>query len=84
MAPHGITVNCVCPGMTLTEMLVQSIQERGASLAAYEGLIPAGRLARPEDHGNLVAFLASPESAHVTGQVISVDGGQSLNLPLVR
>jgi NAD(P)-dependent dehydrogenase (short-subunit alcohol dehydrogenase family) len=84
MAGHGITVNCVCPGMTDTEMLRQSIRERGASLESYQSLIPSGRLATPEDHAHLVAWLASEEAAHVTGQVIAVDGGQSQNLPLVR
>ncbi len=82
MAPHGITVNCLCPGMTRTEMLMQSAVARGVNLADYEELIPAGRMAEPEDHAHLVAYLASEEAAHVTGQVISVDGGQGLNMPL--
>ena len=82
MAPHGITVNCVCPGMTRTEMLAKSAAERGLSLDAYEALIPAGHMAIPEDHAHVIAFLASAEAGHVTGQVISVDGGQSLNMPL--
>jgi NAD(P)-dependent dehydrogenase (short-subunit alcohol dehydrogenase family) len=47
-------------------------------------LIPAGRMAEPEDHAHLVAYFASDEAAHVTGQVVSVDGGQSQYLPLVR
>jgi NAD(P)-dependent dehydrogenase (short-subunit alcohol dehydrogenase family) len=83
MAPHGITVNCVCPGMTRTEMLMESARARGADLADYEALIPAGHMAQPEDHANLVAYLASDEAGHVTGQVINVDGGQSLNVPLM-
>lgn len=82
VAPHGITVNCLCPGMTRTEMLMRSAAERGMKLEDYEAAIPAGHMARPEDHARLVAYLASEEAAHVTGQVISVDGGQSLNLPL--
>jgi NAD(P)-dependent dehydrogenase (short-subunit alcohol dehydrogenase family) len=82
MAPHGITVNCLCPGMTRTEMLAQSARERGLDLGAFEAMIPAGRLASPEDHARLVAWLASEEAGHVTGQVISVDGGQSLFHPL--
>jgi NAD(P)-dependent dehydrogenase (short-subunit alcohol dehydrogenase family) len=83
MAPHGITVNCLCPGMTRTEMLLESARARGADLADYEALIPAGHMAAPEDHAALVAFLASEEAGHITGQVICVDGGQSLNLPLM-
>jgi 3-oxoacyl-[acyl-carrier protein] reductase len=82
LAPYGITVNCLCPGMTRTEMLLQSASERGIRLEEYEAAIPAGHMAAPEDHAQLVAWLASAEAAHTTGQVISVDGGQSLNLPL--
>jgi NAD(P)-dependent dehydrogenase (short-subunit alcohol dehydrogenase family) len=82
MAPFGITVNCVCPGMTETEMLLTSVRERGHSLKSYEALIPGGHMARAEDHARLIAFLATEAAAHITGQVISVDGGQSLNLPL--
>jgi len=82
VAPHGITVNCLCPGMTRTEMLTQSARERGLKLEDYEAAIPAGHMAVPEDHASLVAYLASEDAAHITGQVISVDGGQSLNLPL--
>ncbi len=83
-APHGITVNCVCPGMTDSEMLRKSAGARGATLAEYEGMIPAGRLAKPEDHASAILWLASDEAAHVTGQVISIDGGQSIYHPLTR
>lgn len=84
LAPHGITVNCLCPGMTRTEMLEQGARERGLDLEEMVKLIPAGRMAVPEDHAHLVAYFASDEAAHVTGQVVSVDGGQSQFLPLVR
>jgi NAD(P)-dependent dehydrogenase (short-subunit alcohol dehydrogenase family) len=82
VAEHGITVNCLCPGMTRTEMLVKSAREHGRDLDAMVALIPDGRMAQPEDHAHLVAYLASEEAAHVTGQVISVDGAQSLYHPL--
>ncbi len=84
MAPHGITVNGIMPGMTKTEMLVDSFAARGMSLDAMLNLIPAGRFALPEDHAALVAWLVSEESQHVTGQLISVDGGQSQLMPLLR
>ncbi|MCJ7504025.1 MAG: SDR family oxidoreductase [Acidobacteriia bacterium] len=84
LAPHGITVNCLCPGMTRTPMLVEGARERGMDLAEMVRLIPAGRMAEPEDHAHLVAYFASDEAAHVTGQVVAVDGGQSQYLPLVR
>jgi len=84
MAPHGITVNCVCPGMTDSQMLRQSAAARGVGIEDYIEMIPSGSLARPEDHASLIAWLASDETAHVTGQVISVDGGQSLYHPVTR
>ena len=82
MAPLGITVNCLCPGMTWTEMLGVSAEERGLDLDAMTALIPAGHMADPKDHAHLVAYFASEEAAHVTGQVVSVDGGQSQYMPL--
>lgn len=83
MAPHGITVNCVCPGMTWTEMLETSAAARGLDLDAMVALIPAGHMAAPTDHAHLVAYLAAEEAGHITGQVISVDGGQSQFMPLM-
>jgi NAD(P)-dependent dehydrogenase (short-subunit alcohol dehydrogenase family) len=82
VAPHGITVNCICPGMTWTELLANSAVDRGLDIDAMVALIPAGHMAQPVDHAHLVAYLASEEAAHVTGQVISVDGGQDQYMPL--
>lgn len=83
MAPFGITVNCLCPGMTRTEMLTQSAVERELDLDAMVNLIPAGRMAEEEDHANLITYFASDESAYVTGQVIAVDGAHSLYHPFI-
>jgi len=77
MAPYGITVNCLCPGMTQTEMLAQSAQKNNLDLEAMVALIPAGHMAQPQDHAHLVAYFASEEAQHVTGQIVTVDGGQS-------
>jgi NAD(P)-dependent dehydrogenase (short-subunit alcohol dehydrogenase family) len=84
MAPHGIMVNCICPGMTRTELLVESAHKRKLDLDAMVNLIPAGRMAEPEDHAHLITYFASDEARHVTGQVVSVDGGQSLYFPLPK
>lgn len=82
MAPHGITVNCLCPGMTKTEMLLKSAKEHNLNLDAMIKRIPGGRLVKPEDHAGLGSYLASDNASYVTGQVISVDGGQSQFMPL--
>jgi NAD(P)-dependent dehydrogenase (short-subunit alcohol dehydrogenase family) len=84
MASHGITVNCLCPGMTRTEMLTASAKERGLDLDAMVNLIPAGHMAEEADHAHLVAYFASDEAAHVTGQVVAVDGAQSLFHPFLK
>jgi 2,3-dihydro-2,3-dihydroxybenzoate dehydrogenase len=83
MAPHGITVNCLCPGMTWTDMLESSAKQRGLDLEAMVALIPSGKMAEPADHAHLVAYFASEEAKHVTGQIICVDGGQSQFMPLM-
>jgi meso-butanediol dehydrogenase/(S,S)-butanediol dehydrogenase/diacetyl reductase len=82
MAPNGITVNCLCPGMTWTQMLSVGSKERGLDLDGMVALIPAGRMAEEIDHAHLVSYFASDEAKHVTGQVVSVDGAQSLYHPL--
>lgn len=75
LAPRGITVNAVAPGFIDTGMTGALPQER---LRELEKRIPAERLGTPEDVAELVAFLCSPQSGYITGQVIAVDGGLSL------
>lgn len=80
-AALGITVNAVLPGSTRGEMLADFLGRRGLEPSAITPSIPDGRLADPLDHAALIAFLASDEAAHITGQVIAVDGGQSQFMP---
>jgi 2,3-dihydro-2,3-dihydroxybenzoate dehydrogenase len=84
LASGGITVNCLCPGMTDSAMLRQTAEGRGIGIEDYLAMIPAGRLATAEDHAQTILWLASDAAQHVTGQVISVDGGQSLYHPLTK
>ena len=72
MGRDGIRVNAVAPGYTMTEML-GTVPEK--ILTAISEKTPLKRLGRPEDIANAYYFLANEESAFVTGQVISVDGG---------
>jgi 3-oxoacyl-[acyl-carrier protein] reductase len=69
LADRGVTVNCVNPGP------VDTGWARGALHGEIAARFPAGRWARPEDVARLVAWLASDESAWITGQVIDSEGG---------
>ena len=72
VAARGITVNAVAPGLVETDMTA-GLDDRRRSF--YTNVIPAGRIATPEDVAAAVAFLASPEAGYITGQVLHVNGG---------
>jgi 3-oxoacyl-[acyl-carrier protein] reductase len=75
VAGDGITVNTVATGRFATERLASMAGSLEAAEAAAERDVPAGRLGRPEEYGDLVAFLCSERAAYVTGTVIPIDGG---------
>lgn len=77
-AGHGITVNCVSPGLTATPPVMNRMQAEPAWAAEVLRDIPAGRAGEPEEIAAAVAFLASEEAAYITGQTLSVGGGLSL------
>ena len=77
LGSRGIRVNAVAPGLVATDMsraLWQGEQEEHEA-----GLLPLGRLGRPEDIAAAICFLLSPASAWTTGQVLDVDGGRLLH-----
>jgi 3-oxoacyl-[acyl-carrier protein] reductase len=90
-APRRIRVNCICPGLLWTrawEMLTAIMKENDPSLAdksqreIFEGVVaratPLGGEQTPEDIGNLAVFYASDKARMITGAVVAVDGGSSV------
>ena len=73
LGKYGITANSVAPGFILTEM-GESMPDEFKQVAINESALK--KAGKPEDIANLVAFLASNEAGHITGEVIKVDGGQ--------
>ena len=72
LAPSGIRVNCVAPGVIRTDM----VEVLGAdTLRSLAEETPVGRLGTPEDIANAVAFLADDRASFLTGQVLTADGG---------
>jgi NAD(P)-dependent dehydrogenase (short-subunit alcohol dehydrogenase family) len=81
VASHGITVNCLCPGWTNTDLIRLDLRaeqlgtdvEGARAYLAQDNLLD--RILEPEELGPMAALLAARESGGITGQVISVDGG---------
>jgi NAD(P)-dependent dehydrogenase (short-subunit alcohol dehydrogenase family) len=79
LASYGIRVNAICPGPVMTDMLLAA-EPKEADREALAAKAPIGRLGEPEDIAGAVLFLASAESAMITGQALSIDGGMSILL----
>ncbi|NEW88519.1 2-hydroxycyclohexanecarboxyl-CoA dehydrogenase [Rhodopseudomonas sp. WA056] len=81
-ARHGITVNVVCPGPTDTALLA-GVTSGAANpeklIEAFTKAIPLGRLGKPDDLAGAIAFFGSDDASFITGQVLSVSGGLTMN-----
>jgi NAD(P)-dependent dehydrogenase (short-subunit alcohol dehydrogenase family) len=75
VAPHGITVNAICPGATDTPMTRAGVLDE-AHLSAVARTVPLGRWGTPQDQANAVLFLVSEAAAFITGATLDVNGGQ--------
>jgi len=77
-APHGITVNAICPGGFMTEPNQKWARENPQVIADFREQIPAGDFGQPEDLGPLAVYLASDASRYMTGAMLVIDGGYTL------
>jgi 3-oxoacyl-[acyl-carrier protein] reductase len=76
LASRGVTVNAIAPGFIATDMSA-AIRNKAGDLIEKK-MIPMRRIGQPEDIAKVAVFLASDDSAYMTGQVLTVDGGLSL------
>jgi NAD(P)-dependent dehydrogenase (short-subunit alcohol dehydrogenase family) len=81
LAPHGIRVNSVSPGIVDTRLAAHLTQDPVAG-PEFAKKIPLGRYADPADIAAAVAFLASDDAAYVTGENLVVDGGMTIGVPM--
>jgi meso-butanediol dehydrogenase / (S,S)-butanediol dehydrogenase / diacetyl reductase len=83
LAPFGILVNCICPGIVDTPMWDAIDREAakrenvpiGSVKARAVATVPVGRIQQPEDVANVIAFLASSDASYITGQAVDASGG---------
>jgi NAD(P)-dependent dehydrogenase (short-subunit alcohol dehydrogenase family) len=72
--PDGIRANAVCPGFVHTSM-TEAIYSQSKLARDRKKMVPLGRIAKPGDIADTIAFLLSPQSSYITGQALLVDGG---------
>jgi NAD(P)-dependent dehydrogenase (short-subunit alcohol dehydrogenase family) len=77
LAPDGIRVNCVCPGVVDTPML-RLMDDPAAGKRYLREAVPLGRMATPDEIARVIAFLASDDASYITGAAVPVDGGSTL------
>lgn len=80
LAPHGILVNAVNPGLIENDYNARVERERPAEHRTKMARIPLGRMGKPEEVAALVAFVLSPRCSYTTGQVIDHSGGSGLGI----
>jgi NAD(P)-dependent dehydrogenase (short-subunit alcohol dehydrogenase family) len=84
LAPH-VRVNCVCPGYVDTDMVRRDMIEKAADPALAEADVmsyaPLKRMARREEVGKAIAYLASDDAGFITGAALAIDGGSTAGHP---
>ena len=83
LAPRGITVNSVVPGIIESPQSLDPVNSLGPEgLKMIAGSIPAGRVGTPDDVASLIDYLASSKASYISGQAIIVDGAYTVRLPV--
>ena len=77
-APHGITVNAICPGGFMTEPNQRWARDNPEVITTFKQQIPMGDYGQPADLGPLAVYLASDASRYMTGATLVIDGGYTL------
>jgi NAD(P)-dependent dehydrogenase (short-subunit alcohol dehydrogenase family) len=80
LAPHGVRVNAVAPGLTVTPMTRWAVED-ARFVESVVRRTPIGRLLMPRDIAAAIVFLASPLASGITGALLRVDGGATAALP---
>ncbi len=74
-ARRGVRVNAVAPGYVRTALVERLVKDGLIDAGGIESRTPLGRMARPEEIAQVIAFLASPQASYVTGTTVNADGG---------
>lgn len=77
-APHGVTVNAICPGLFMTDANREWNERRPEVIEAFVRNVPMGRAGEPDEIGPLAVYLASPAAGYVTGAAYVIDGGYTV------
>lgn len=77
LAPQGIAVNLVCPGLVLTDA-VDAFPDKEMRIDKTKGATPVGELTTPENIAEAISFLCSPSASQIIGQTLVIDGGKTL------
>lgn len=76
-APHGIVCNAVCPGPTMTSMIIDNVDEE--KMVKILATVPMGRGGKPQEIADVVLFYLSDLASFVTGEITNVDGGATMD-----